>query len=249
MNFFHTLSQLQQLALPLFTSPMPAGPKDPTWFDNPAITVEMLPAVGETLAMAGLSSLATVIIGAPLGLILVGTNARGLFPMRTLNLILGFIVNVGRSVPFIILALAIVPFTRLLAGTSIGWQAACVSLTIAAVPFFARLVESNIMGVSEGKIEAAKMMGASPSQIMWGVQIREGLPALIQSTTVLIITLIGYGAVTGTFGGGGLGQLAINYGHYQFQSDTMLVAVVLITVIVIIVQAIGDMLSRWVDHH
>lgn len=227
---------------------LPAGPGDPTWFDNPAITREMLPATLETLAMTAVSTLFTVLFGLPVGLFLVSTAKTGLTPNAAVNRILGFIVNLGRSLPFLILAVFILPFTRLVVGTTIGWQPACVPLIVGATPFFARLVESNIMGVDPGKIEAAQMMGASRSQIMWGVQVREALPALIQSTTVLVITIIGYSAITGAFGGGVLGSLAINYGYSRYQADTLLVSLIVIGIIVIVLQAIGDFFTRVADH-
>ncbi|MDK6900426.1 methionine ABC transporter permease, partial [Streptococcus agalactiae] len=154
-------------------------------------------ATWQTLAMTAISSVLTVIGGVILGLVLVGTGKGGLFPNRAVNQILGTIVNIGRSFPFVILVVAIIPFTRMVAGTSIGWKAAIVPLTVGAIPFFARLVESNLLGIEPGKIEAAKMMGASRRQIMFDVQIREALPALIQSITVTVITLIGYSAITG----------------------------------------------------
>lgn len=227
---------------------LPAAPGDPTWFDNPAITREMLPATLETLAMTAISTLFTVVFGLPLGLFLVSTAKTGLIPNAPVNKVLGFIVNLGRSLPFLLLAVFILPFTRLVVGTTLGWQAACVPLIVGATPFFARLVESNIMGVDPGKIEAAQMMGASRTRIMWGVQVREALPSLIQSTTVLVITIIGYSAITGAFGGGGLGALAINYGHSRYQADTMLVALIVIGIIVIVLQALGDFIARVVDH-
>ena len=142
----------------------------------------------------------------------------------------------------------IIPFTRLLVGTSLGWKAAVVPLTLAAAPFFARLVESNVQGVESGKLEAAKMAGASNWQIMLGVQVREALPSLIQSITVTLISLIGYGAMAGTLGTGGLGALAMNYGYTRFMGDVMLIVVIDILLIVVIVQWVGDMLSRLVDH-
>ena len=229
-------------------APVPAGPGDPTWGDNPAITNEMLPATLETLAMTAVSGIFTVLFGVPIGLLCVATNKGGLFPNAVVNRVTGFIVDLGRSLPFLLLAVFITPLTRLIVGTSIGWQAACIPLIVGATPFFARLVESNIMGVDSGKIEAAQMMGASRTQIMWGVQVREALPSLIQSTTVLIITIIGYGAITGAFVGGGIGTLAINYGHYRYQADTMLVSLIVIGIIVIVIQAIGDWFARRIDH-
>ena len=198
------------------------------------------------------SGLFSILLGLPIGLLLVATAPAGLLSgskvTRVLYAVLGFIVNVGRSLPFVILMISILPFTRLLVGTTLGWKAAVVPLTLAAAPFFARLVESNVQGVESGKLEAAKMAGASNWQIMMGVQVREALPALIQSVTVTLISLIGYGAMAGTLGTGGLGALAINYGYNQFMGDVMLIVVIDILLIVVIVQWLGDMLSRLVDH-
>lgn len=221
---------------------------DGQWLDTPAIKEAFWPSVWQTLAMTAWATVITVVIGTPLGLFLVSTARGGLTPNRVANQILGFIVNVGRSIPFIILLIAILPFTRFVVGTTLGWKAAVVPLSVGAIPFFARLVETNVRGVSAGKIEAAHMMGASRWEIMFGVQVREALPALIDSVTVLAVTLIGYSAIAGVLGGGGLGQLAMNYGYNRFQGDVMLVSVVGIVIIVQIVQVVGDMLSRLVDH-
>lgn len=222
------------------------------WLDNPVIVNKFLPAVLDTIFMTAASSFFGVLFGLPLGLILVATSRNGLWSAwggaRIIYQVLGFIVNVGRSLPFVILMIAVIPLTRFIMGTTLGWQAAIVPLTLAAVPFFARLVESNILGVDAGKIEAAKMSGASAQQIMWGVQVREALPALIQSVTVLVISLIGYSAMAGALGTGGLGYLALSYGYTQFMADVMVVTVIGILVLVMIVQALGDMLSRLVDH-
>ncbi len=218
------------------------------WFDNPAIREAFWPSVWETLVMTGWSTLITVLVGTPLGLLLVATARGGLLPNRLANQTLGLIVNVGRSIPFIILLIAILPFTRWVVGTTLGWKAAVVPLTVGAIPFFARLVETNVRSVQSGKIEAAHMMGATRWEIMFGVQVREALPGLIDSTTVLAVTLISYSAIAGALGGGGLGQLAMNYGYHRFQGDVMLVSVVGIVVIVQIIQVLGDMLSRLVDH-
>lgn len=222
------------------------------WFSNPVITNNLLEAALETIYMSLWSGLFSILLGLPIGLLLVATAPAGLLSgskvARVLYGVLGFIVNVGRSLPFVILMISILPFTRLLVGTTLGWKAAVVPLTLAAAPFFARLVESNVQGVESGKLEAAKMAGASNWQIMMGVQVREALPALIQSVTVTLISLIGYGAMAGTLGTGGLGALAINYGYNQFMGDVMLVVVIDILLIVVIVQWVGDMLSRLVDH-
>ena len=222
------------------------------WFSNPVITNNLLDATLGTIYMSLWSGLFSILLGLPIGLLLVATAPAGLLSgskvTRVLYAVLGFIVNVGRSLPFVILMISILPFTRLLVGTTLGWKAAVVPLTLAAAPFFARLVESNVQGVESGKLEAAKMAGASNWQIMMGVQVREALPALIQSVTVTLISLIGYGAMAGTLGTGGLGALAINYGYNQFMGDVMLIVVIDILLIVVIVQWLGDMLSRLVDH-
>lgn len=227
---------------------LPAATDDPTWGNNPALTEQFLPAVLDTLKMTLTSTFFTVILGTPLALLLVQTSRRGLTPMRTLHQVTAQIVNVIRSFPFIIGIIALLPLTKLLVGTTLGWQATVVPLVLLSVPFFARLVEINLREVDPGKIEAAQMMGASNNQIRFGVQIREALPGIIQSITNLAITLIGYSAMAGAVGGGGLGQLAINYGYNRFQADVMICSVVGIIVIVMIIQALGDMLSRLVDH-
>ncbi|MDO4259210.1 MAG: methionine ABC transporter permease [Actinomycetaceae bacterium] len=226
----------------------PTGKGDPEWLENPALTREFIPAIGDTLLMTGYSTLFTVIFGTVLGLILVNTARGGLFPNRPVYQVLSFIVNIVRSYPFIILIIALIPFTRFVVGSSLGWKATVVPLVVGAIPFFARLVETNIQGVESGKIEAAHMMGASTPQIMWGVQVREALPAIIQSITVLAITMVGYSALAGTVGGGGLGQMAFNYGYNRFQGDVMICTVVAILVIVQLIQMIGDILSKAVDH-
>ena len=222
------------------------------WFSNPVIANDLLNATLETIYMSLWSGFFSILLGLPIGLLLVATAPAGLLSgskvARVLYAVLGFIVNAGRSLPFVILMISIIPFTRLLVGSVLGWKAAVVPLTLAAAPFFARLVESNVQGVESGKLEAAKMAGASNWQIMMGAQVREALPALIQSVTVTLISLIGYGAMAGTLGTGGLGALAINYGYNQFMGDVMLIVVIDILLIVVIVQWVGDMLSRLVDH-
>lgn len=221
---------------------------DRTWFNNPVIQRKLGTATLQTLEMTFVSGALTVLFGLLLGLALVTTGTRGQHRNRALYEVLSQIVNIGRSMPFIILMVAIVPFTRLVVGTSLGWEAACVPLTIGAIPFYARLVETAVNGVDHGKVEAALMMGASPTQITWGVLVREALPTLIQSATVTLITLLGYSAMAGAVGGGGLGDLAIQYGYQRYETDVMVITVVLILVIVAIIQVVGDMLSRLVDH-
>lgn len=219
-----------------------------TWFQNPIIEQGLMSALGETLLMVFWSSLFSIIFGLLIGIVLTATKPEGLLPNRALYQVLAFIVNVGRSIPFIILMFVMIPLTRAVVGSATGWLGATVPLTIAAIPYFARLVESNLTGVEQGKVEAAQMMGASRSRILSGVLVREAMPALIQSATILIITLVGYSAMAGAVGGGGLGQMAINYGYYRPMADVLVILVVVIVVIVNVIQLAGDMLSRLVDH-
>ena len=219
-----------------------------TWFDNPVIQRKLGDALIETLSMTFVSGALTILFGLLLGLALVSTGKRGQFRNPALYWVLSQIVNIGRSMPFIILMVALIPITRMLVGTSLGWQAACVPLTIGAIPFYARLVETAINDVDHGKVEAALMMGASGQQITWGVLVREALPILIQSATVTIIPLLGYSAMAGAVGGGGVGDLAIQYGYQRNMVDVMVITVVVIVIIVGIIQLIGDMLSRLVNH-
>ena len=220
-----------------------AAKSDGAWFPNPAITRKLGPAALETFGMLLVSGLITIVVGLFLGLALVTTGARGQHRNRVVYEVLSQVVNIGRSMPFIILMVALIPLTRVLVGTSLGWGAACVPLTIGA-----SLVETAINDVDHGKVEAALMMGASGTQITWGVLVREALPTLIQSATVTIITLLGYTAMAGTVGGGGLGDLAIQHGYRRNDTDVMVIVVVLIVLIVGAIQVMGDMLSRLVDH-
>lgn len=221
---------------------------DGTWFDNRYIQQQFWPKAIETLSMTGVATLFTVLLGLPLGLALVATAPGGLAQNRWWNQVLGWIVNIGRSIPFIILMVMIAPLTRIITGSTITWQSAVVPLTVSAIPFFARLVETSVLSVAGGKVEAAQMMGASKPGIMWTVLVRESLPALIQNVTVLVVTIIAYTAMAGAIGAGGLGQLAINNGYMRSQYDVMYIAVGGILVMVLIFQTLGDMLSRLVDH-
>ena len=225
-----------------------AAREKPQWLDNPVLQQKFWPAVSETLLMVGVSTVITVLLGLPLGLLLASSAPGGLKPRPAMNQIVGAIVNVVRSFPFMILIIALLPFTRLVVGTALGWRPFVVTLVIGAVPFFARLVESNVTAIDPGKIEAAQMMGASTARIEWGVQVREAMPALVQSATLLFITLVGYSAMAGVVGGGGLGALAINYGYQQWMDDVMIVTVIAIIIIVQAAQMLGDMISRLVDH-
>ena len=201
----------------------------------------------ETVQMTVISTVVAVLLGVPLGVILVITSRGHIMQNESVNKVLGAIVNATRSIPFIILMVAIIPFTRLVAGTSIGTTAACVPLTLAAIPFLARLVETAIKEVNGGVIEAAQSMGATPLQIIWKVLLPEALPTLIDNITVLIVNLISYSAMAGAIGGGGLGDIAIRYGYQRFQGDVMLATIVILIVLVQVIQSLGDYLSRKVN--
>ena len=201
----------------------------------------------ETVQMTVISTVVAVLLGVPLGVILVITSRGHIMQNEAVNKVLGAIVNATRSIPFIILMVAIIPITRLVAGTSIGTTAACVPLTLAAIPFLARLVETAIKEVNGGVIEAAQSMGATPLQIIWKVLLPEALPTLIDNITVLIVNLISYSAMAGAIGGGGLGDIAIRYGYQRFQGDVMLATIIILIVLVQVIQSVGDYLSRKVN--
>lgn len=190
----------------------------------------------ETLYMTFASTVFAYIIGLPLGVIMVVTDKKGIAPNKAVNQVLGTIVNIGRSLPFIILMVALIPFTRAVVGTAIGSTAAIVPLTIAAAPFVARMVESSLAELDPGVVEAAKTMGATNMQIARKVLLPESVPSLIRGFSITTITLIGYSAMAGAFGSGGLGDIAIRYGFHRFEPKVMLVTVILIIVIVQLIQ-------------
>ncbi|MER6397478.1 MULTISPECIES: methionine ABC transporter permease [unclassified Kitasatospora] len=200
----------------------------------------MWPATWETLQMVGVATAGTVLLGLPLGVLLVLTDKGGLLQNRPVNKVLGAIVNIVRSVPFIILMIALISFTRWLVGTSIGWEAATVPLTIGAIPFFARLVETSLREVDRGLVEALQAMGASTWTIVRKALLPESLPGLTASVTTTVITLISYSAMAGVVGGGGLGTLAINYGYFRFETAFMWIIVAELVIIVTLVQLLGD---------
>jgi D-methionine transport system permease protein len=205
-------------------------------------------ACWETLIMVGWSTLIAVAGGLPLGVLLVLTDRGGLLRNAPVNKAVGVVVNLGRSLPFLILMIAIIPFTRFVVGTSAGWQAAVVPLTVGAIPFYARLVETSLREVPNGKVEAAQMMGASDPQIVRQVLLAEAAPGLVACLTTTVIALVSYTAMAGAVGGGGLGATAMSYGYNRFQSDVMIAAVVLLVVIVQLVQVTGDLFVRRIDH-
>lgn len=220
-----------------------------TWFNNPALQKALLPAIWETLLMVGISSVATLLVGLPLGVVLYVTQKGALGENRALNFLLSnVVVNITRSIPYAILMLALIPFTRWLVGTSLGPIAASVSLAIAAIPFFARLVENALREVHPGKLDAAHAMGSSKMQSVTKVLIPEALPGLVAGLTTTVVTIIGYSAMAGLVGGGGLGRLAYNYGFQRYQPDVMVITVVLIVVMVQGIQWLGDRISHAVDH-
>ena len=208
------------------------------------MTLQLLNACWETIYMVVMAMVVATAIGVPLGVILTVTDRGNLLENPLTNSALGAIVNITRSTPFIILMVAIIPFTRLITGTSIGTLAAVVPLSIAAIPFIARITETALKEVDSGVIEAAQAMGATPWQIIIKVLLPESLPTLVQGLTLTIINLIGYSAMAGAVGGGGLGDLAIRYGYQRFQIGTMLVTVVIMIVLVQVVQTGGDYLAR-----
>jgi len=202
----------------------------------------------ETLYMVAVATGFTVLFGLPLGVLLVVTGRDGLLPAPTVNRVLGAVVNVTRSLPFIILLVALIPVTRAIIGTTIGSAAAIVPLTIGAVPFFARLVESALREVDRGVVDAAVSMGASRRRIVTRVLLPEALPSLVAGITVTVIALVGYSAMAGAVGGGGLGDLAIRYGYQRFQTDVTIATVVLLVALVQFVQVIGDRAARLLNH-
>ncbi|RWR52934.1 ABC transporter permease [Sinirhodobacter ferrireducens] len=207
----------------------------------------LISATWQTLYMVFLSTLIGALIGLPIGVFLACSRRGELLSAPAVNKVLGIVVNATRSIPFIILVVAIIPFTRLIAGTSIGTTAAIVPLTIAAVPFIARLIENAIREVDAGLIEAARSMGATPLQIIRKVLIPEALPGITLGLTLAVVSLIGYSAMVGAVGGEGLGDLGIRYGYQRFMPDVMAVVVVILIVLVQLVQTIGEWIARRVD--
>ncbi|MGE1063365.1 ABC transporter permease [Megasphaera paucivorans] len=204
----------------------------------------LLQGIQETAFMVFISTFIGALIGIPLGITLVTTSKHHILENKYINQLLGTVVNIIRSVPFIILMVAIIPLTRLIAGTSIGTTAACVPLTIVAIPFLSRLVETSIRDVDFGLVEAAQSMGASPFQIIRKVLLPEALPTIINNITVLIVNLIGASAMAGAIGGGGLGDIAIRYGYQRFRADVMLATIIILIVVVNVIQFGGDFTSR-----
>jgi len=202
----------------------------------------------QTLEMVIISGALAVVIGVPLGVVLLVTGKNHLLPHPQFNRVLGLITNGLRSIPFIILMVAIIPLTRLLVGTSIGTVAAIVPLTVAAIPFVARLAESAMAQIPWGLVEAGQAMGATPYQIIYKVLLPESLPAIVRGVTLTLIALIGYSAMAGVIGGGGLGDLAVRYGYQRFDVNVMLLTIAILIVLVQLLQVLGDWFARRLTH-
>lgn len=210
-----------------------------------AATLDMLKiGIIETLYMVFASSALSYLIGIPLGIILVVTDKGGIKPCVPLQRVLGFLINILRSIPFIILLLLVMPVTRFLVGTTLGCNAVIVPLVIAAAPYIARMVESSFKEVDAGVIEAAKSMGASTWQIVWKVLLPEAKPSLLVGAAISITTILGYSTMAGFVGGGGIGAIAINYGYYRYETEMMLVTVAILIVIVQMIQESGMKLAK-----
>ena len=201
----------------------------------------------ETLYMVLVSSALSYVIGIPLGVLVFVTDRNGICQNRVVNFVVGGIINLVRSIPFLILLVAILPFTRLVVGTTIGSTATIVPLVVAAAPYVARMVESSLKEVDGGVIEAAQAMGSSEFQIIYKVLLPEAKPSLVVGATISLATILGYSAMAGFVGGGGLGAIATNYGYYRYDSQTMLITVVLLVVIVQIFQESGLRLVNRID--
>lgn len=202
----------------------------------------------QTLYMTLVATLVSYLIGLPVGVSLIVTGPNGIRPVSVYNKIMGFIVNVVRSVPFLILMIACMPYIRKIIGTGIGTSATTAALIIAAWPFVARMVEQSLLEVDPGVIEAAQAMGAGNMQIVWKVLLLEARPSLMNGAAVATITILGYSAMAGTLGGGGLGDIAIRYGHYRFQPTIMWITIIVLVVLVQIMQEIGIKAAAKLDN-
>ena len=218
------------------------------WNNGLAAIAAMLgKGILETLYMTLFSSLIAYVIGLPLGVLLVITDKDGIAPFPFLNKVLGVIVNLIRSVPFIILLITVMPFTRAIIGTTLGSSAVVIPLIIGSAPYIARLVESSLKEVDKGVIEAAQSMGATPFQIIFKVLIPEAKPSLIIGSAIAVTTILSYSAMAGFVGGGGLGDIAIRYGYYRYETGTMLITVIILVLIVQLIQEMGNHLMKRSD--
>lgn len=203
-------------------------------------------ALGQTVLMVLFSTIFAVIIGFPLGILLFVTSPSGIAPKSALNVVLSRVIDILRSFPFVILMIVLLPLTRKILGTAIGTTATIIPLSIAAAPFVARILETSLIEIDPGVITAARAMGSTNWQIIYKVLVPEVLPSVISGITLTIINLIGYSAMAGTLGGGGLGDLAIRYGYQRFRTSIMIAAVVVIIALVVVVQFLGTKLSNYI---
>jgi len=215
---------------------------------SPALANLLLESLTQTAVMVSVSAVLALVLGLPLGVLLVVTTPGHIFTRPILNKVIGTFVNLIRSTPFIIMMVAIIPMTRLLVGTSVGTSAAIVPLTVAITPLFARLAETAMREVDHGLIEAAEAIGATPIQIIVKVIIPEALPGIVAGVTVTLVSLVGYSTMAGTVGGGGLGDLGIRYGYQRFMPEVMLIVVVILVVLVQLIQLAGDRAAFAVNH-
>lgn len=207
----------------------------------------LLTGTTDTLIMVGVSAILAFLIGLPIALILVSTADFGIYPSKKINQPLGWVINITHSVPFLILMVALIPFTRWIVGTSYGVLAAIVPLTIAAIPFFARIAEVSLREVDQGLIEAAQAMGCNRKQILWHVLLPEALPGIVAGFTVTIVTMISSSAIAGAIGAGGLGDIAYRYGYQRFDMQVMLAVILVLIVLVMLVQVTGDNIAKQLD--
>lgn len=207
----------------------------------------LLTGTTDTLIMVGVSAILAFLIGLPIALILVSTADFGIYPSKKINQSLGWVINITRSVPFLILMVALIPFTRWIVGISYGVLAAIVPLTIAAIPFFARIAEVSLREVDQGLIEAAQAMGCNRKQILWHVLLPEALPGIVAGFTVTIVTMISSSAIAGAIGAGGLGDIAYRYGYQRFDMQVMLAVILVLIVLVMLVQTTGDNIAKQLD--
>ncbi|MCL1898260.1 MAG: ABC transporter permease [Micrococcales bacterium] len=219
-----------------------------TFFANELFRQRILGALAQTMGQVTIACLIGVLIGLPIGLAVWATSPVGIRPQRLIFRVTSVIVDLGRAIPFIVLMLLLIGFTRLVTGSIIGWQAGIPPLAVGCIPFFARLAENAFRTVEQGKVEAALMAGASRWRVAWGITAREAAPGLVAAATVTYITLIGYSMITGTIGAGGLGDLVYNVGYTRNQHDIFVMVVVVVVVLVELIQLAGDLVVRRLDH-
>lgn len=207
------------------------------WSEVPAL---MFPALAQSFTMVGVVMLFVVLIGTPIGIVLHNTSPLGLFPRPKIHAAISAVTNVGRSLPFLVLMAAVIPFTRFVVGTNIGIGAAVVPMTLAGIPFFARLVQASVREVPQEAVSVALVAGGDPLQIILDIQLREALPALVGGFVINLIAMIEYSAIAGTIGAGGIGYLAINYGYQRFDGNIMIACVVTLVTLTQIIQFAGD---------